>query len=446
MSDNFRLLESIRIVSDDWEFFDMRIKIPPLSLGSDAANPHTNYSNAVARFNFDNIEGIGACFTLGEGNQVICAAAEYIVRKLDGLLVKDLLDSNQGFAETLINPLQLRWLSPNSGVPMMAAGLVLNTLLDLVSKIAGLPAWEYLASLESGEFLKLVTVRHLIESEQVVNYWNNNQPNAVELAERIEELKTTGVPAYFTTWIGSSSDSIAQEMKSVYEEKGINIFKIKIGNDFNAEKAKIVNILEKSPSHFRFAADANQRLTYSDAQNWMKFLSEHNFLWLEEPFAPDNHLLFKNLSVDKRENGWNCEIATGENCPNLHTAQALLISGINRFQSDPCRMMGLADGSFSGILSKMYNAEFTPHSGGAGLDEMSPHLQYFFLAKVNFRKKIETSLTEIIGFCSKLYLSPTEIFEGRILPPKTPGLLVGFSPNVTKHFVPHREGISWLEL
>ena len=39
----------------------------------------------------------------------------------------------------IANPNQLRWLSPNSGCVYMAAGLILNTILDYAAKRAGLP-------------------------------------------------------------------------------------------------------------------------------------------------------------------------------------------------------------------------------------------------------------------------------------------------------------------
>ncbi|MDA0238366.1 MAG: hypothetical protein O3B03_07630, partial [Proteobacteria bacterium] len=124
MTSNFKILESIRIDSARWNFSDLRLNIPPMSLGSDASNPHTQYSNAIASFADSGAIGIGACFTLGEGNQYVCAAAEYMIKKLDGVYLKDLLESTIGFADTLGNPLQLRWLSPNAGLPLMAAGVL----------------------------------------------------------------------------------------------------------------------------------------------------------------------------------------------------------------------------------------------------------------------------------------------------------------------------------
>jgi len=446
VTENYKLLESIRINASEWNFVDLRINIPPMSLGSDASNPHTQYSNAIASFSDLGITGIGGCFTLGEGNQYVCAAAEYTIRQLDGFTLKELLDSRGGLADVLGNPVQLRWLSPNAGLPLMAAGLIVNTVIDFASKKANLPAWKFLAYLDVDELIKFISLRHITESSMVIGHFQQNTLSGHKLNEKIEELEDRGLPAYFTTWIGSDSATLIHEMKAANLEKGISNFKIKIGSDISSEIRKIETVITNLPSHFTYSADANQNLDFEDARDWMKLLSSRGFQWLEEPFAPDNVLLFRDLATERNKFEWNCEIATGENCPNLHTAQALLKAGINRFQADPCRMMGIFDGLFAGILSKFYDVEYTPHAGGAGLDELSRHLQYFFLAKVDTNKKIEDSLTETIGFCSRFYSHPSKVERGRILSPEAPGLLVGLAPQVFDSLIPFTEGITWLEL
>jgi L-fuconate dehydratase len=445
MTDNFKILESIKINSSDWDFSDLRIDIPPMSSGSDAANPHTQYSNALATYTYQGTTGIGGCFTLGEGNQYVCSAAEYIVRNLEGVNLRDLLHAKSGLAEVLANPIQLRWISPNAGLPLMAAGLVLNTIIDLVSKKAEMPAWKYLASLEIEEFLKLVGLRHIKDSAKIGKFFMDNSPKLSRMNQRFEELEAMGVPSYFTTWIGSNANALVKEIGAVNEKTGIDKFKIKVGINFETETEKIDQIVRELPSDFKFAADANQNLDLEDAEKWMKFLSDKGFMWLEEPFAPDNLLLFRELVSKRESHTWSCEIATGENCANLQMAQALLDIGINRFQADPCRMMGITDGLFSGVLTKFYEAEYSPHAGGAGLDEMSRHLQFFFLSKIDPGKKIENSLTEYIGFCSKFYSNPAKVENGRIFPPDVPGLLVGLAPEVAARLLPYKEGVSWLK-
>lgn len=446
VTENFNILKSLRIRSSDWNFFDLRIDIPPLSFGSDASNPHTQYSNAVATFCDSGTVGIGACFTLGEGNQYVCAAAEYIVKGLDGISMSDLLDSAIGIHELLSNPLQLRWLSPNAGLPQMAAGLIMNTILDFASKKSGMPAWKFMAYLGNEELAKLVSTRHLRDDKKIMGVLDSSKDSMHRLNERVMELEECGVPAYFTTWIGSDVSTIISEINEVKSKSGIETFKIKIGSDQEAELSKICQIIHLAPTTIRFAADANQRLSYDTAKEWLHFLSDIGFIWLEEPFAPDNVLLFRELSAERSLQKWSCQIASGENCPNLHTAQALMVAGLDRFQADACRMVGLSDAVFSGVLSKYYGIDFTPHAGGAGLDELAPHLQFFQMARVDTSKDIGASLTETIGFASRFYAEPSVIQHGRILAPSQPGLLVGYARGVSEKLIPYRDGTTWLKL
>ena len=92
---------------------------------------------------------------------MVCEAAVFIVRQFEGISVSDLLDSEKSFYEAITNPLQLRWLPPNAGLPLMAAGLIVNTLIDAASKACGLSAWEYLARLPIEFLLDLLQQRHL---------------------------------------------------------------------------------------------------------------------------------------------------------------------------------------------------------------------------------------------------------------------------------------------
>ncbi len=445
MSEAFRVLTDFKFNSNHWTFSDLRLDIPPLSHGSDAANPHTQYSNAVAKLESPNLTAFGISFTLGEGNQFVCQSAEFLLSQLDGVRVSDFLGNQGSFAEFMQNPLQLRWISPFSGLPMLAAGLVINTVIDYCSKLMGLPAWKFLSLLSADELLQLGSLRHLSDSKKFHDSWKQSYLSEKELENKFKELESKSLPAYFTTWIGFSAESLAKQVLATHQATGISMFKLKISPDIKADMEKLNRFLELMPENLSFALDSNQRLTSDTASEWMQIVSENNFVWLEEPFAPDNALLFSELQAFKKANGLRGEIASGENCPNLHTAQALMLSGIDRYQVDPCRMMGLIDGAISGFLAKTYMKHFTPHAGGAGLDELSPHLQLIYLARINPQSQIEDSLTENIGFCSPLYRNPTVVKDGKIVVPQAPGLIGGFSKQIENRLIPHREGITWLE-
>lgn len=437
---------SLRFDSKKWRFVDCRINIPPASFGSDAINPHTQYSNPLAILDCGEFEAMGASFTLGEGNQMVCEAADYIVRQLHGVSVEHLINSEKGFYETITNPLQLRWLSPNAGLPLMAAGLIVNTLIDAASKTCDLPAWEYIAKLPTSFLLKILPQRHLPlrYSRDVLTKILDR--GLIGIDERCSSLRQVGLPVYYTTWIGHDAESIAKQILEQYTGRGIRQFKIKIGKDISRDVAKIKSIISQIPKDVILCADANQTLDFEEATNWMSALSELGVLWLEEPFAPDNVNLFANLVHAKKDFKWSCEIVTGENCPNHYTAAALTECGIDRFQVDPCRMFGLLDSILVSCIARIDECTLTPHAGGSSLDEQSPHIQLFNLARVDPEHNPLDSLTENVGFCSRYFASPTIVNFGLAQAPVAPGLLVGLEPQVRSSVISYKEGITWLEL
>ncbi len=437
---------SIRFQSRQWKFVDFRINIPAESFGSDAINPHTQYSNPIAIFEEADLTAMGASFTLGEGNQMVCEAADVIVRQLEGKTVSNLIASDKGFYESITNPLQLRWLSPNAGVPLMAAGLVVNTLIDAASKACGLPAWEYLARLPSEFLLDLLQQRHLTHRYDRAAFKAILDQGLQGIDERCNSLRNTGLPVYYTTWIGHNAESVADQIRWQYEQRDIRQFKLKISADIQRDVAKIRSIAAQVPKDVILCADANQTLSLDEAMRWMSTLSELGVLWLEEPFAPDNTKLFGELVRAKQQHGWSCEIVTGENCPNHYTAAALMEAGIDRFQTDPCRMLGLIDAVLTSCIAKIEDCPVTPHAGGSSLDEQSPHIQLFNLARVRPELNPADSLTENVGFCSKYFSAPIIVSRGVAQTPSRPGLLVGVAPEIRSSILDYKEGITWLEL
>jgi L-alanine-DL-glutamate epimerase-like enolase superfamily enzyme len=447
MSDSLsRALTDLRIDASKWRFVDLRIDIPHGSFGSDAINPHTQYSNPIALMEHGCELAVGASFTLGAGNEMVCRAAEYIVGLLDGYSVGDLISSKNGFYETLTNPLQMRWLSPYAGLPLMAGGLVVNTLLDAASKSVGMPAWEYLARLPSELLMSLISLRHLDDRFDQANVRVILERGLSGIDARCSRLKGEGIPVYYTTWIGHDAKLIAKQILAQYRDRGIKTFKLKIGPDIESDSFKLMRIREMIPRDINLCVDANQTLTLDEAKCWLRLLSDQGFKWLEEPFAPDNTRLFEYIMDFKRSYNLSCEVVTGENCPNHFTASVLMDCGIDRFQPDPCRMLGLIDDVLICILASMSDCTITPHAGGSSLDELSPHIQLFNLARIRTEVSPADTLTENVGFCSRYFALPTIVENGLAKTQLKPGLLAGLADSVLGQIRDYKEGVSWLEL
>jgi len=57
-------LATYKFSISDWDVVDVRMRIPPFSMGSDSINPHTEYSNPLLFMRSEQITGVGISFIL----------------------------------------------------------------------------------------------------------------------------------------------------------------------------------------------------------------------------------------------------------------------------------------------------------------------------------------------------------------------------------------------
>lgn len=424
-------LTDFRFVKNEWEIIDFRIDIPPSGRGSDAINPHTQYSNPIAKLS-SNGTYYGAGFTLGLGNNIVCQTIEEILSLWDGKTLREISNSlSVSPYEVMQNPLQLRWLSPNSGVVYQAVGIIANTLLEKFSVESNVPLWKSLSEIKADEFTDFYGRLNNLFGVKGAVYLNRKERNHSE------------INAYHTTWIGSKAEELVEEIMGIHKEKGITLFKLKIGSDINYFINRLDTLIELLPEYISLAVDANQTLTLDCAIEYMQKLSDRNIVWLEEPFAPDNVLLFEKLCALKKQNDWSTEIVTGENCPSPHIAEALIKSGIDRFQADPCRMMGMIDIPLVISLCIENNCKLTPHAGGSLLDEMSAHISTLYS---EIEGKENSYLIENVGFCAQFLQHATKIKNGILTKPQHVGFLGGFENSLEQKFKSYKEGVTWVTL
>jgi L-alanine-DL-glutamate epimerase-like enolase superfamily enzyme len=428
-------LTNFKFIYDDWDFIDLRIDIPAKSYGSDAINKHTQYSNPVARISQrDGDDSFGVGFTLGEGNQIICEIADLLIKKWHGESIATLKDEGQSPYDFLSNPDQIRWLSPNSGAVYQAVGLIINTILDAYCRDFRLPLWRALLAIGVDDFNQFFGALNNLSSQLLLDERNESE---IKMHDFLK--------AYHTTWIGFDARSLSEEILKVHKEKGIKLFKIKIGADVDSYINKLKVLRTMIPEEIELAVDANQVLTLSDAKKYLLVLDEMRIKWLEEPFSPDNILLFKKLIEFKRSNLLAIEIVTGENCPSPHVCEALLEIGIDRYQADPCRMMGFVDIILVSHLCDLYKTDLTPHAGGSCLDELSNHIAHYHHARTRYVYS-DNAYIENVGFCSWLLKNHTLVKKGVIITPTSNILLGDFKPSVSKKFKTYNKGTTWLEL
>ena len=410
--------------TSDWEVFDIRIDIPAFSFGSDAINHQTQYSNPLVFLTTGQTSGVGIGFTLGDGNDLLCQSIKKLLSKWNGIKLQHLLEKDGLLYRFLANPDQLRWLSPNSGLVYMAASVILNTLLDWASKKQGFPLWKSLSLEPSENLIKL------IDTQNIHPFFNKDysfdclERGLVGIEDRIDVIEAKGIPVYYTTWIGESSNDLIMNINQVNKSHGIKNFKIKINADAKLMQDKIGNIKKGINPDIVLFSDSNQSLSFTEACDIVKILDDYSIVWLEEPFAPDNVRLHKTLMEHIKSNKLQLEIVTGENCPNAHTALSFIQeNGCDRFQIDACRVMSYCDILPILIACNESKTPVVPHAGGSGLDELVLHITALNHARIRTDEDISNSLTEYIGFCSSLYKHPVKVMDGHAALPTAPGYI-----------------------
>ena len=401
---------------------DIRFPLGELGSGSDANNPQPDYSNALVTMTTSDGVGFGIGFTLGRGNEMVCAAVRELAPVVTGRRVDELVGTFGGVWRELANPLQSRWIAPGGGPYHMAAGAIANALFDRWAKRRELPLWKALSSLDPQQIVEMLDFRyveHLLSRQEALELLEANAP---ERQRRVAELEASGLPCYHTTWIGSDTGDLLDEIAAVRERRGVGVFKVKVGRDLDHDRERLAAIRLRFGDTVELLVDANQVWSVPEAIRWMKALQEYGVRWIEEPTAPDQvdgHRRIRNGLA-----GTGIEVVTGENCPNSHVAAQFIASGaVDRFQIDACRVMGPPENILIMLVAAKYRVPVCPHAGGSGLDELVPHLAAFDY--VCCAPDADRRVVEQVGFCAEHFEAPAVVRDGRVLASERPGYLVG---------------------
>ncbi|MFW5742378.1 MAG: enolase C-terminal domain-like protein [Spirochaetota bacterium] len=403
---------------------DIRFRFSRLGSGSDANNPHTDYSNPYVTVSAGDTLGAGIGFTLGRGNDLVCRAVSELAPLVEGLTVDEFVGAFGRIWRVLANPAQSRWIAPGAGPYHMAAGAIANAVFDAWAKRQGLPLWEALVRLEPEQIVEMLDFRyveHLLTRDEALTILSRNAPTR---GGRVQELKDRGLPCYHTTWIGSSTAELLDQIEGVRRERGITTFKVKVGSDLRYDRERLAAIRERFGEEIGLLVDANQVWSVPQAIEWMEALADYRVGWIEEPTAPDlvdGHRLIREALASL-----SIEVVTGENCPNAQLAAQLIAGGaVDRFQIDACRVIGPAENILIMLIAAKHSVPVCPHAGGSGLDELVPHLSAFNYACCS--PTLERVLVEQVGFCADFFVAPSTVRDGRVAAPSVPGYIVGMT-------------------
>lgn len=382
--------------------------------GSDAVHTVPQYAYAVCVLKTDvNVEGVGLTFTLGEGNDLVCRAVDYLAQELVGREITELMaDFGSIFAALTDSPCY-RWLGPHKGVIHLALASITNACFDLWAKVKGVPLWKLLIDLKPEEIVSLLDFRYvedLMTRQEALDILNAAKAGR---AEREGVLKT-GYPGYDTSvgWFNYPDELVVENTRRAME-KGFTAMKLKVGSaDYERDVRRAKLIRETAGDKATIMVDANQQWTLSKALTVIDKLKPINPYWVEEPTDPDDVLAHQTLARAVHP----IHIALGEHVSNKVMFKNYLQANAMSFnQVDALRVGGISEFILISLMSRKCNIPVIPHVGDMG--QIHQHMVLFNHISIGHPKLF----LECIPHLQKYFKHPARIQDGVYTVPQEPG-------------------------
>ncbi|HTH46546.1 MAG TPA: enolase C-terminal domain-like protein, partial [Candidatus Limnocylindria bacterium] len=287
--------------------------------GSDAMNPDPDYSSAYVILHTDGpapqLEGHGSSFTIGRGNEIVCAAIRAHEHLVVGRTLEEFIANPGAFWHSLNNDSQLRWIGPDKGAVHLALAAIVNALWDLYAKSAGKPLWRLIADFTPEEFVRCVDFRYLTDALTPDEALALLRQQEATKAERLARLEAVGYPAYTTSagWLGYPDDKIRRLCREAVAE-GWSHIKVKVGRNLADDVRRLTIIREEIGWERKLMVDANQVWDVPQAIQWMQELARFQPWWIEEPTSPDD--ILGHAAIARALEPLGIGVATGEHGMN----------------------------------------------------------------------------------------------------------------------------------
>lgn len=382
--------------------------------GSDAVHTVPQYAYAVCKLKTGtNVEGTGIAFTLGNGNDLVCRAIQYLSESLVGKEIHELMSEfGTVFAELADSPCY-RWLGPHKGVVHLALASITNACFDLWAKSQSVPLWKLLVDLAPEEVVRLLDFRYM-EDAMTVGDALQILKTAEEGKEERKKVLSTGYSGYDTSvgWFNYSDDVVVENTKKAIE-KGFTAMKLKVGSkDPERDIRRAALIRKAAGAKATIMLDANQQWTLTEAVRIIGRLKEIDPYWVEEPTDPDDVLGHQTLARAI----YPTRIALGEHVPNKVMFKNFLQANAMSFnQVDAVRVGGISEFILISLLSKKYHVPVIPHVGDMG--QIHQHLVLFNHISVGH----PNLFLEYIPHLREYFKYPAQVVNGRYMVPQEPG-------------------------
>ncbi len=397
---------------------DLRARTSLTLAGSDAVHTDPDYSAAYVVLHTDGAnQGHGMTFTIGQGNDLCCAAVELLAPLVTGRHLSDIVDDMGAFWRQVTNHSQLRWLGPDKGVMHLATAALVNAVWDLWAKERGVPVWQLVAELSPEQFLDCIDFRYLrdvLPHDRALDLLRRQEPGK---QQRLAELRRDGYPAYITSagWLGYTEQQV-RELCRAMRADGWTSFKTKVGVSIESDIRRCEVMREELGDDIQLMADANQVWEVPEAIEWMSYLQGFGLRWIEEPTSPDDVLGHAAI----RRGVAPVKVATGEHAANRVIFKQLMQAGaIDYCQVDACRIGGLNEVLAVLMLAAAFDVPVCPHAGGIGLCEYVQHISVIDYLCVS--GSLADRTTEYASHLHEHFIHPAVVRGGRYIVPEAPG-------------------------
>jgi len=389
--------------------------------GSDAIHRNPIYSYAVANLIDDGgLIGTGFAFTLGEGNDLVCRAAQFYAEQLKGRDIEELMADFGTVFNQLSNEQQFRWLGPHKGVVHLALAAVTNACYDLWAKKRGVPLWKLLVDLSPQEIINTLDLSYLedeLNMDQALLLLKENLPGK----EDRQKITNLGYPGYDTSigWFNYTDEKVRENCKKAIEA-GFMAMKLKVGSVDSLRDIRRAHIVrEVAGNDIKVMLDVNQQWTLPQAIKICRELQSMNPYWIEEPTHPDDILAHKTLADAIAPT----KLALGEHVPNRIIFKNYLQTGAAGFiQVDAVRVGGVSEFITVSLLCRKYQIPVVPHVGDMG--QLHQHLVLFNHIAIGH----EALFLEHIPHLQKHFVHPVIVEDGVYKTPVDPGSSCDLKP------------------
>ncbi|KAK8084675.1 hypothetical protein PG997_005946 [Apiospora hydei] len=411
-----------------WSTRDVRFPTSLDKTGSDAMNAAGDYSSAYCILETDSeFSGHGMTFTIGRGNDIVCAAINHLGDRIKGRTLSSLVEHWGETWRYLVNDSQLRWIGPEKGVIHLALGAVVNAVWDLWAKVLGKPVWRIVAEMTPEQFVDCIDFRYITDAitpDEAVALLKATAADGKKEERMQDALASRAVPAYTTSagWLGYGED----KMRGLLQEtlsKGYRHFKLKVGGSLAQDRKRLAiarDVIGYDQGNV-LMVDANQVWSVPEAIAYMKELADFKPWFIEEPTSPDDILGHK--AVRDALKPFGIGVATGEMCQNRVVFKQLLMSGA----IDVCQIDATASPS-----CRTRAASACP--------EYTQHLSTIDYVVVSGAR----SVLEYVDHLHEHFLHPSVIRDGYYQTPMEAGYSVEMKAESMDRFeYPGKEGVSW---